>query len=228
MIYAIAVVVVVLLWAVRKSRSAHLGNDVLKFQVFQWLRHRNMREARKELTYQSLEKKLWLRISILTVCGYASSISFLKEMGLSLTSSLVISLVPTAISVLMWLRYSRTYRHITLPLFATLCRMPQSHWDMENSPRKWVRVNLQKGLVWIRLPKDWHANKRQLDVVQDLVSTRLPGSWHMTANTRKFLLTFKRESPVETIPVPPPIPAPAISDELDFVTAEKDIDDGPW
>jgi hypothetical protein len=227
-IYAIIGIAVVL-WVGRKMRPAHLGNDVLKFQIFNFLRMRNAREAANDLKYESLERRLWLQISGSIAFVYASSFLSLKDMGLSWMYCIVMSLIPSTIFGIMSVRFSRTYRLITLPLFATLCRMPQSRWDMTANPRMWVKVDLKKGRALIKLPKDWHAHKAQLKVIQDLIGTRLPGQWKMEADTRKFLLVFTLESEAETIEIPvPPKPEPEFSDSLDFTAIQKVTDNEPW
>lgn len=219
------VTLVVIIWVGRKFRPAHLGDDILKWEIFRHLRFKNAQVAAAHMSYEDLEKRLWLQITgAFVVSVFMFSLGILS-LGSTLTFALTTSLILTTALLLVFVKRSRTYRRITLPLFATLCRIPQSRWDMRTRPWNWVRVSPEKGKLWIRLPKDWHATKIHLKNIQELVNARVPGHWTMNANTSGFLLTFTRESEAETVIV---TGNDKETDPLDWVVMEKDIEDGPW
>lgn len=219
------VTLVVIIWVGRKFRPAHLGDDILKWEIFRHLRFKNAQDAAAHMSYEDLEKRLWLQITgAFVVSVFMFSLGILS-LGSTLTFALTTSLILTTALLLVFVKRSRTYRRITLPLFATLCRIPQSRWDMRSRPWNWVRVSPEKGKLWIRLPKDWHATKIHLKNIQELVNARVPGHWTMNANTSGFLLTFTRESEAETVIV---TGNDKETDPLDWVVMEKDIEDGPW
>lgn len=217
---------VVIIWVGRKFRPAHLGDDILKWEIFRHLRFRNAADAAAHMSYEDLEKRLWLQTGAGTTFVFACFTLSVKALGLTLTASSMISSVLSLICLIGFLRKSRTYRQITLPLFATLCRIPQSRWDMRARPWNWVKVNQKHGKLYIRLPKDWHATKLHLKSIQELVNARVTGHWTMSANTSAFLLTFTRESAPETVVVTgnekPTFPE-------DWEITEKETDDnGPF
>lgn len=221
------IAVAVLIWVGRNFRPAHLGNDLLKLELFRHLRFQNAREANNGMTYEDLERSLWMRVGLASVCGFAFTLFCqLMFLGNSLTSSLTISSVISVTSLFVWLRRTREFRQTTLPLFATLCRMPQSRWDMRANPRHWVKLNHKRGQLWIRLPKDWNATAISLKFINDLVNARIDGYWKMTVNTRKFLITFSREVEAENVPVQ--------TQDESFLSAaiitEKEVeeDGAPW
>lgn len=213
------------IWVGRKFRPAHLGDDILKWEIFRHLRFKNAQDAAAHMSYEDLEKRLWLQITGAYVVSVFMCSLALMSLGSTLTFALTTSLILTTVLLLVFVKRSQTYRQTTLPLFATLCRIPQSRWDMRARPWNWVRVDVKKGKLWIRLPKDWHATKLHLKAIQELVNGRVPGHWTMNANTSAFLLTFTRESEPETILV-----SGNGDDEKDvpWEMEEKEIDDGPW
>lgn len=213
------------IWVGRKFRPAHLGDDILKWEIFRHLRFKNAQDAAAHMSYEDLEKRLWLQITgAFVVSVFIFSLGILS-LGSTLTFALTTSLILTMVLLLVFVKRSQTYRRITLPLFATLCRIPQSRWDMRARPWNWVKVDHRHGKLYIRLPKDWHATKLQLKAIQELVNARLPGRWIMSANTATFLIAFTRESEPETILV-----SGNGDDEKDvpWEMEEKEIDDGPW
>lgn len=218
---------VVIIWVGRKMRPAHLGDDILKWEIFRHLRYKNAQDASAHMSYEDLEKRQWLQFTGLTLIVFVCTSLFLGiVLDFSVTSCIMTSSVIGAIWAESLRRFTRTYRRITLPLFATLCRIPQSRWDMRARPWNWVRYSPKKGKVWIRLPKDWHATKLHLKNIQELVNARVPGQWHMNANTSGFLLSFTRESEPESIL----IPEPEKEDEsLKWEMEDKEVsDNGPW
>lgn len=213
------------IWVGRKFRPAHLGDDILKWEIFRHLRFKNAQDAAAHMSYEDLEKRLWMQITgAYVVCAFMCSLGLLS-LGSSPIYALTISLILTTALLLVFVKRSRAYRQTTLPLFATLCRLPQSRWDMRARPWHWIRYRPIQGKLWIRLPKDWHATKLQLKAIQELVNARLPGRWIMSANTATFLIAFTRESEPETILV-----SGNGDDEKDvpWEMEEKEIDDGPW
>lgn len=225
MLWGIAAVVV-FIWVGRKLRPAHLGDDILKFELFRRLRYRNAADAAANMTYEDLEKKLWTQTGVAAVVVFVCTYLTGNALGFTSTESLWTSASILGICGIVWRKSSKTYRQITLPLFATLCRIPQSRWDMRGRPWNWVKVSPKKGKVWIRLPKDWHATKLQLKSIAELVNARIPGHWTMSVNTSGFLLTFTREVDAETVAVSgndtPTLPI----DE--WIATEKEVEDGPW
>lgn len=219
------VTLVVIIWVGRKMRPAHLGDDILKWEIFRHLRYRNSADAAAHMSYEDLEKRLWLQITGAYVVFAFTCLLGLMYQGSSPIYALTISLILTTALLLVFVKRSQTYRRITLPLFATLCRIPQSRWDMRARPWNWVRVSPKKGKLWIRLPKDWHATKMHLKNIQELVNARVPGQWIMSANTSGFLLTFTRESEAETVIVTGN-EKPTFPEEWEVM--EKETEDGPW
>lgn len=214
------------IWVGRKFRPAHLGDDILKWEIFRHLRFKNAQDAAAHMSYEDLEKRLWLQITgAFVVSVFMFSLGILS-LGSTLTFALTISLILTTALLLVFVKRSRTYRRITLPLFATLCRIPQSRWDMRARPWNWVKYTEKHGKLYIRLPKDWHATKLHLKLIAELVNARVPGRWTMSANTASFLLVFTREGVPETVIVS----GNGDSDEntLQWEMEEKEIDDGPW
>lgn len=217
--------IAVLIWVGRKLRPAHLGDDILKWEIFRHLRFKNAQDAASHMTYEDLEKRLWLQtFSVFTVFVFISLLA-LRSLVNSWTISFAISLTLSVLCLLLFVKRSQTYRQITLPLFATLCRIPQSRWDMRARPWNWIRYRPTQGKLWIRLPKDWHATKLHLKLIQELVNARLPATWTMDANTSEFLLTFTRETEAETVIV---TGNDKETDPEDWVVMEKEIEDGPW
>lgn len=228
MIWGLAAIVA-LIWVGRKFRPAHLGDDILKLELFRHLHFRNARDAAEHMSFEDLEKRLWTRVLAFLMCEFACMSLSLKAMGLTWTWSAWISLSLALTSLVIWVRRTTTYRQTTLPLFATLCRIPQNRWDMRARPKNWVRVDLNKGRVWIRLPKDWNATRPVLKSIGELVNARVPGTWVMEADTRKFLLTFRREVDAETVLVT----GTQNEDDnepatLTWEMEEKETDNGPW
>lgn len=213
------------IWVGRKFRPAHLGDDILKWEIFRHLRYRNSADAAAHMSYEDLEKRLWLQVTGAYVVFAFTCLLGLMYLASSPIYALTISLTLTTALLLVFVKRSKTYRRITLPLFATLCRIPQSRWDMRARPWNWVRVSPEKGKLWIRLPKDWHAGRAHLRAIQELVNARVSGVWTMTPDTANFLLTFTRESEAETVIV---TGNDKETDPLDWVVMEKDIEDGPW
>lgn len=223
------IAVVFVLWAGRKFRPAHLGDDILKLEIFRHLRYRNARDAAEHMTYEDLEKRLWIQIGAAFVGCECMFLLLTKSLADSWIFSLTISTTLMTVLLVVFVKRSRTYRLITLPLFATLCRTPQARWDMRARPWNWVKVDLNKGRVWIRLPKDWNATKPHLKAVQELVNTRVPGAWRMESDTQKFLLTFRREIEAQTVLVTgESMGQPVDNVPADFIVMDKDVEDDPW
>lgn len=226
MIWGLAALAVII-WVGRKFRPAHLGDDILKWEIFRHLRFKNAQDAAAHMSYEDLEKRLWMQTAGMSVFVFVSFTSIVKVLGGTLTESFLISSVLSVSCLIGFLRKSRNYRRIILPLFATLCRIPQSRWDMRARPWNWVKFTDKHGKLYIRLPKDWHATKLHLRLIAELVNARVPGHWTMNANTSAFLLTFTREGEPETVIVS----GNGDSDEktLQWEMEDKEVsDNGPW
>lgn len=205
-----------------KLRPRHIGNDVLKVEVFKWLHGQIKRN--EDVEYEQLERKWVLRFTGATFIVFGFTFLFLvNNLGISTTNSGMTSLAIALIFALLYWKRSKTFRTVTLPLYATLCRIPQARWDIRRSPRNWVKVDLNKGTVLIRLPKDWHPTKPALTLIREMVNARLAGHWKLTPKTAEYLVVCEREAEFE------PIPVAHDPEDYEFTVVEKEVeDDGPW
>ena len=218
-------------WLVAKYRPRRLGDDILKLELFRHLRYKNAQDASLNMTYEEVERRQWLRItaigfggSVLTFCVLAIGLK------ISISWSLPIATIIGILSLMLYVRRSQTFLKITLPLYVTLCRIPNSRWDLRDRPAKWVKVNLEIGKVWIHLPKDWNATPVNLKAIQSLVFSRIPDKWTMQSDTRQFLLTFTREKDAETILLDDTAELPVTDPDSGYVVMDKDTEgeEGPW
>lgn len=218
-------------WKLVPKHLSSLTGDVLKLEWIRELQARSAERNKEGFSPEEIQSKFSRRVGVLSV-------------GLGVLMMLLLAFLPISIRAILAtigsvgfaviaFRITRHRRHVVIPLYLTLCRIPGSRWDATRSPSLYLRIPKKSGKpLTVRLPMDWHAGPMQLREVESIVRSRVPGNWKVDVDAPRFLMKFH---PVTTSVVdvgPESISTLGISADL-LSKEQDDVHDieelgGPW